>query len=370
VSLSLLRRIRAYWPGAFRQHVTRTGLMFAVGIVLLAFMSVLSANNLLFLILAAMLAVLGISGFVSKLGLSGLEIDIVLPEHISARRKIRAAVKLKNLKRWMSSFAIHVAGSADAGFDCSVFFPVIPRGATIEEPVELYFPGRGRWRERSFEFTTRFPFGFAERREEVTTRHDILVYPCLDGRPEFEDLLRSISGDLEARRRGQGHDFYRIRPYDALESSRHVDWKATAHTGALQVREFAREEDQEVSVGLDLNVPEEMSAWFETAVDCAAFLCYRLNLRGARLRFHTQQWSLAVPTEGSIYMILEYLALVTPRASADFAASSESERLEIVLTANPQRVANAADGAGLRMLTPVSLPLESSTESRAPKTPV
>jgi len=374
VSLGLLRKIRKFWPGAFRQHVTRTGLMFAFGIVLLAFMSVLSANNLLFLILAAMLAVLGISGFVSKLGLSGLEIDIVLPEHISARRKIRAAVRLKNLKRWMSSFAIHVAGSADAGFNCSLFFPVIPRGATIEEPVELYFPLRGRWRERSFEFTTRFPFGFAERREEVTTRHDILVYPCLDGRPEFEDLLTSISGDLEARRRGQGHDFYRIRPYDALESSRHVDWKATAHTGALQVREFAREEDQEVSIGLDLNVPDDMLAWFETAVDCAAFLCYRLNLRGARLRFHTQEWSLAVPAAGTIYMILEYLALVTPRASATFPASSgapssESGRLEIVLTANPQRVANAADGAGLRMLTPVSLPVEPSMESRASKTP-
>jgi hypothetical protein len=73
-------------------------------------------------------------------------------------------------------------------------------------------------------------------------------------------------------------------------------------------------------------------------------------------------------------MILEYLALVTPRASATFPASSgapssESGRLEIVLTANPQRVANAADGAGLRMLTPVSLPVEPSMESRASKTP-
>ena len=320
-------------------------------------MSVLSANNLLFLILAAMLAVLGISGFVSKLGLSGLELDIVLPEHISARRKIRAAVRLKNLKRWMSSFAIHVAGSADAGFDCALFFPVIPRSAMIEEPVDLYFPRRGRWRERSFEFTTRFPFGFAERREEVTTRHDILVYPCLDGRPEFEELLASISGDLEARRRGQGHDFYRIRPYEVLESARHVDWKATAHTGDLQVREFAREEDQEVSIGLDLNVPDDLLAWFETAVDCAAFLCYRLNLRGARLRFHTQEWSLAVPTEGTIYMILEYLALVTPRAGASLAASSESGRLEIVLTANPQRLANLADASDVRLLTPVTLPL-------------
>jgi uncharacterized protein (DUF58 family) len=355
--MSSLRKLRKWWPGAFRQSVTRTGLIFAFGIVLLAFAAVLSANNLLFLVLSAMLGVLGISGFVSKLGLSGLEIDIILPEHLSARRKIRAGVRLKNLKHWMTSFAIQVAGSAESGFDCSLFFPVIPRGATIEEPVDLYFPHRGRWRERSFEFSTRFPFGFALRREEVTTRHDILVYPCLDGRPEFEELLTSISGDLEARRRGQGHDFYRIRPYEALESARHVDWKATAHTSALQVREFAREEDQEVSIALDLNVPDNALAWFETAVDCAAFLCYRLNLRGARLRFYTQEASIVVPAEGTIYMILEYLALVTPRPSAALAPSSKAGRLEIVLTANPRNRGEGASDADVRMLTPLTLPV-------------
>jgi len=354
--MGLVSRLRDLWPGAFRQRVTRTGLMFATSIIVVAFMAVFTGNNLVFLILAAMLAVLGISGFASKLGLAGLEIDILLPEHIAARRKVRAAVRLKNLKRWMTSFAIHVTGSAAAGFDCSLFFPVIPRGAIIEEPVDLYFPRRGRWRERSFEFTTRFPFGFAERHELVTTRHDILVYPCLDGRPEFESLLTSISGDLEAHRRGQGHDFYRIRPYEASETARHVDWKATAHTGALQVREFAREEDQEVLIGLDLNVPHAAEDWFETAVDCAAFLCYRLNLRGARLRFHTQEVSIAVPAEGTIYMILSYLALVTPHASEPITASAEAGRIELLLTANPREPGVLdAEGSGVRVLSPATL---------------
>src|SRR5208282_2607900 len=122
--------------------------------------------------------------------------------------------------------------------------------------------------------------------------------------PGFEALLVSVSGEIEALHRGRGHDFYRIRPYEALESARHVDWKATAHTGALQVREFAREEDQEVWIGLDLKVPDESREWFETAVDCAAFLAYRLNLRGARVRFRTQEVSIAIPAEGTIYAVL------------------------------------------------------------------
>ena len=50
----------------------------------------------------------------------------------------------------------------------------------------------------------------------------------------------SLRGDIDSWFRGHGHDFYRIRPsYEALEGARHGIWKATAHTGALHVREFA-----------------------------------------------------------------------------------------------------------------------------------
>ena len=155
----------------------------------------------------------------------------------------------------MPSFSVHLAGAAESGFTTILNFPVIPGGATIEESVTLYFPRRGAQRQRSFQFSTRFPFGFAERREMVTTRHDIIVYPCLDPQPGFESLLDSVSGEIAAMQRGRGHDFYRIRPYEASESARHVDWKATAHTGVLQVREFAREQDWRVVIFLDLDVP-------------------------------------------------------------------------------------------------------------------
>ena len=106
------QNLRTLWPGALRQQVTRTGLAYSGAIVIVALAAVLSANNLLFLILAAMLSILAVSGFVSKLTLAGLEIDLLLPPHISARRKFRATVRLKNLKRWMPSFSIHVTGAS------------------------------------------------------------------------------------------------------------------------------------------------------------------------------------------------------------------------------------------------------------------
>jgi uncharacterized protein (DUF58 family) len=340
------RRVRSVWSQGLRQQVTRAGLAYMAALAIITLAAFLSANNLLFLILAAMLSTLLVSGFISRLGIAGLELDLVLPEHISARRKVRTGIRLKNLKSWIPSFSIHLAGAPESGLDSILYFPVIPGGAVVEESVELYFPRRGAHSERSFQFSTRFPFGFAERRELVTARHDVVVYPCLDPQPGFEGLLASVRGEMEALQRGRGHDFYRIRPYEALESARHVDWKATAHTGNLQVREFARDQDDRVLIYFDLDASLENEAWFETAVDCAAFLAFRLAERGAHLRFQTQEFDLTLPDEGDIYMVLKYLALVTPRKGKPPLAPDDTASFHIVFSANPERMSALGWGMG------------------------
>ena len=373
------QNLRTLWPGALRQQVTRTGLAYSGAIVIVTLAAVLSANNLLFLILAAMLSTLAISGFVSKLTLAGLEIDLLLPPHISARRTVRATVRLKNLKRWMPSFSIRVTGAppsriashsniSTSGYDGALFFPVIPGAVTVEEPIELRFPTRGRHSERTFQLTTGFPFGFAERRETVTLRHDVIVYPCLDPRPSFQSLADSIAGEIEAWRRGPGHDFYRIRPYEVLESARHVDWKATAHTRSLQVREFARDEDQMIVIFLDLDATLDQRAWFETAVECAAFVAYRLSETGHRVRLLTQDFDMSSPAEGDIHAILTYLALVSSRAGARTAAPDPSSSLQIVLSANPDRMSALGwgHGQGSRILGPDALINEGLGDEHTP----
>ena len=80
---------------------------------------------------------------------------------------------------------------------------------------------------------------------------------------EQREFLR---GEMQAHYRGRGGEFYRIRPYEPFESARHVDWKATAHTGELQVREFAREQEHLLEIFLDLETPEALHDWFERAV--------------------------------------------------------------------------------------------------------
>jgi uncharacterized protein (DUF58 family) len=343
--LSWWRRWRSRWAARFRQQVTRVGMAYAATMLLVAAAAFISANNLLFLILAAMLSTFMISGFISRMGLAGLELDISLPQHTSARRRVRAMIRLKNDKPWIPSFSIHLQGAAESGFDSILYFPVIPSGAVVEEGVEVCFQQRGRHRERSFQFSTRFPFGFTERHERITIRHDVLVYPCLDPQPGFEALLASVSGEMEAMQRGRGSDFYRIRPYEVLESARHVDWKATAHTGELQVREFAREQDRSVVIYLDLDVPFGSDAWFERCVECVAFLAYELAGRDARVRLVTQEFDITTPEGGDIYTILKYLALVSPMRGKPSVGPDDTTSYQVVFTANEKRTAELGWGA-------------------------
>src|SRR5262249_28601104 len=151
----------------------------------------------------------------------------------------------------------------------------------------------------------------------------------------FEDLLGGIAGEIETHYRGLGKDFYRIRPYEMFESARHVDWKATAHVGSLQVREFAREQEQTVEIYLDRDLPPDQDPWFEHAVNCCAFLAWRLAGQGAGIHFRSQGADLRLPEDGDIYTILKYLALVYPQRGDAPEAPADDNSYKVVFTAEP-----------------------------------
>src|SRR5207247_4737904 len=153
-----------------KYRVTRGGFLFTMAVALVGAAAVASANNLLFLVVATMLSVLLVSGLVSRLGLAGLELDFALPEHVSVGRTVASTLAVRNLKGWMPSFSIHVAGVAEESIEgtppiltSAIYFPIIPGRATLEETVAVRFYRRGAHRQNSFTFSTRFPFGFLEK---------------------------------------------------------------------------------------------------------------------------------------------------------------------------------------------------------------
>ena len=342
-----------------RYKITPGGLLFSFAILVVGLGAVISANNLLFLIVAAMLATLLISGLVSRLCLAALELDFLVPEHIPAGRNMPGELFVRNQKWLMPSFSIRVEGIRDRGspvLRSGVYFPLIAGGATLHETVEVRFPRRGAYRQNSFAFSTSFPFGFLEKTARVTLRKEMVVYPAIDPQPGFEDLLLGIVGEIETHYRGLGRDFYRIRPYEMFESAHHLDWKASARTGSLQVREFAREQEQTVEVFLDRDIPLELDAWFEHAIDCCAFLVWRLSNQGAAIHFRSHGFVLRQPEDGDIYTILKYLALVYPQSANAPEEPLDDASYKIVFTPSPRKF-HEAGWMGARILDPDVLPI-------------
>jgi uncharacterized protein (DUF58 family) len=271
-------------------------------------------------------------------------VELVLPEHISARQPVTARLRLRNLK-WFSSFAMRLGGAV---LQREIAFPVVPGGATVEAAAPALFPRRGQHRESLFLLSTRFPFGFVERRANVSIQSDVVIYPALEDSLLGEELLEGLRGELEREQRGAGSDFYRLRPYEFHDSARHLDWKSSARTGQLQVREFAREERSTVYVFFDLRATVRDS--FERAVECFASLVWRLSQESARIRFRTQNADLVFPDQVDVYSILRALALAEPLADPEQPQPDEADP-HVLFSANPGRF-EAAGWKADRVVTP------------------
>lgn len=330
-----------------------------IGVVSIAALN--TGNNLLFMILACLLAGLLVSGMLSRLVLSGIEVRLELPEHIFARQPILAIAELRNLKQMLPSFSVSLvaderpkrakqpAGKLVPGILARpVYFPHVPKQQTVRQNVELTFPRRGVYRQDALGLRTRFPFGSIQKTRRVNSEIEALVYPSVEPTEEFYEILPLVSGELESFQRGRGHDLYAIREYQTNDSARHVDWKASARTGVLQVREFAREDERRVLLAFDpyLIAGEASAALaaerFERAVTLCAGLAWNffeidsvIEFRGAG--FVTPR----VAASHVIYDVLRYLARAAPLKAppgSNFLDSlaEASDIFKIVLTSQPR----------------------------------
>ena len=100
-----LGRLQALIASRIRYKITRGGMLFTTAILIVGAAAVFTGDNPLFLIVAAMMATLLVSGFVSRLCLAGLELDFLVPEHVAAARIVPGRLYVRNRKWFMPSFS-------------------------------------------------------------------------------------------------------------------------------------------------------------------------------------------------------------------------------------------------------------------------
>src|SRR5437870_5333209 len=357
-------------------EVTRAGALYAIVVSVIGIAALNTGNNLLYIIVATMLAAIAVSGIASALCLRRLELDLKIPDHIFAGTEIPVTVCVRNPRRWVPSLSISAVpiekskeskrwrwvattfpvppsrpterqwlqlpdrklrrvtvGSPSGVFHESAYFPLIPPRAKLQAEVKLNFRRRGRYQER-FSLSTRFPFAFLVKTRRVALSREVLVYPGLTSSEEVLDLLPVLSGKLETYLRGRGSDLYRIREYLPEDSARHVDWKATAKSGSLKVREYSREDERRLRVVFDNPAPGALAPHaYERMVSLAASLAWHFARENATLSFAAPDYD----GVNDIHAFLSYLALVEPAASASLIEAIDiSDEYNIILTSRPR----------------------------------
>lgn len=339
-------------------RLTRDGIIYLAAVFILVLAAVNTGNNLLFLILACLLAGILISGVLSRVVLTGIELKFDLPEHIFAEQPVLAEIELRNAKQMWPSFSLRVVGESKKTpaeiLTRPVFFPYLSRASATRQKVELRFPRRGVYRQDAFGIRTRFPFGFFEKTRRVESPIDIVVYPRVEPTDQFYEVLPLLSGEVAGYFRGRGHELHSLRDYLPTDSARFVDWKVTARAGRMMVREFAREDERRVMLVLDpfLGPPRaelgqpgaaEHTERFERAVSLAACIAWHFHEIHSVLQFRTDRFITPMAPAGEIiYEALRELALIQPDASAVGGAflddlAGEREIFKIILTARAQR---------------------------------
>jgi uncharacterized protein (DUF58 family) len=254
-------------------------------IVIVGFSAWNTGNNLLFLVLSFLVSALIVGFFIGSFALKKLDIKMRFPETIFAEEPTPILVSLTNRKRIFPTFSVltEVRGKEREKSivleDIKKILPVkwaekitrppiikhtldyfvhVPRRADVENKVEHIFPFRGRFIIKDFELSTKFPFGFFRHRRRLSAQEaEIIIFPKsapIDR--ELVDLPTEV-GKFVTQKKGLGQDLLSMRDYQPMDDLRHVDWKATARTRQLIVREFSAEDDKRVTIFFDTRFARE-----------------------------------------------------------------------------------------------------------------
>jgi uncharacterized protein (DUF58 family) len=362
---------------AMDYDVTRAGLIYILITVVIGIAAINTGNNLLYIIVAALLSAILVSGIASAQVLRSLALDVHLPEHVFASRPMLARLLLRNQSSWLPSFSVRVVPAKrkkknqtrwrwEASIFAwppnrppkdqwlrlpdrrlrrvreeqekpilqeSIYFPFVAAGEELHADLEIAFPSRGRYAEKDFGLATRFPFAFLMKTRRINLAREVIVYPKVEPTEQFLEVLPMVTGEFETFVRGRGYDLYLIRDYMPDDSARHVDWKATARTGALKVREFSREDERKLRIVFDNPEPGILSPMvYERAVSLAASLGWHFYHEDVEVSFVAPGLE---PTE-DVFTFLRYLALVEPREETPvFSRLRASEDYNLIVTARP-----------------------------------
>ena len=203
------------------------------------------------------------------------------------------------------------------------YFPFIPRKALLRQHTRHTFEKRGYYKFHGFSLVTKFPTGFFKKTREVDAEGELVVYPKTQPVSDFFHLLPINDGQFESRLKGHtGTDLYMIRRYESSDVIRRIDWKATAKSSKLMVKDFAREDEWRINLVFDSSKVEEpdfdFADKFEKGITMAASLASHFLKAGAELQLIAPGGTLPYGSgQDHLFRVMNKLAMLQPTSRED-----------------------------------------------------
>jgi uncharacterized protein (DUF58 family) len=295
-------------------RITRVGFWYVVFSVVVAVAATNTGNNALYLVLAAMLALLVVSGLVSRSNLRRLTVELEIPAELYASRPFRVLVEVRSTARYFPRWLLVCAlshGRVDH------FVPYLAAGRTSAGAVDLMLPRRGIHPIRSAHLWSVFPLGFFRKGLRYRLDRTVLVFPELFSEAGKVEERAARHGEDGTDRRGWGQELHSMREYRRGDDPRSIHWKRSASSGGLVFMEREAEEGRRLSIVFDNGVapvPDgSHEARFERLVSEAATAAHQYLRAGYEVELVTRGGSLEFGT-GPAHRrrVLEHLALIEP----------------------------------------------------------
>jgi uncharacterized protein (DUF58 family) len=250
---SRLRR-RLEWPR--RLEFTREGKYFVGLTIGVGLAATSTGHNLLYLVLGMLLSMIVASGVMSEVVLRGLKVHRQLPRQLFAGRAVLISVTLENSKRRLPSFSIEIEDLiAGRLLDRKCYFLKVPPGRTQTTSYQHRFARRGRYCFTGFRISTKFPFALFRKSLRIEALAEVIVFPEYDP-VLLPPVLPVRLGDVPQASRGRRGEFFSFRRFRQGEDPHDIDFKASARSGQILIREHQEERDRRIAIFVDNGLPE------------------------------------------------------------------------------------------------------------------
>jgi uncharacterized protein (DUF58 family) len=214
---------------------------------LLGFAAVNTGNNLLYLMISALLGFMAMSGLLGHLNLKWAEVRVRYDRDYFAGLNAPVSLEVHNPLRWWPLFLLRLQLGDQSG-RCTV----IRGGGWCRCPLPLTLPQRGYCALPEMQISSNFPVNFFIRARSLAHSEAILVFPrplpC--SAPLLADpALNPV--DSHRLSAGNGDELRSIEPYRAGDSLKAMDWKHSARSDSLQVKRFYHQGETPLQLSID-----------------------------------------------------------------------------------------------------------------------